>query len=161
MAGRVTLRAVGVAAAAALTVAVLGAITTDIGVWYEGLVKPSWKPPDAAFGVIWTVIFAFAAASGAIGWRDAPARKVGEWMIGLFALNGFFNLLWSLLFFRLHRPDWALEEVGLLWASVALLMVFFFRFSRLAAALLVPYLVWVSIAAYLNFEIVRTNGPFG
>ena len=118
------LRAVAVAAAAAIVVAVVGATMTDLGPWYRGLAKPPWQPPDAAFGVIWTVIFAMAAAAGAVGWRRAPTRGTREWLVGLFALNGFFNVLWSLLFFRLRRPDWALVEVGDLWLSVVILIVF-------------------------------------
>ena len=82
-------------------------------------------------------------------------------MIGLFALNGFLNLLWSLLFFRLHRPDWSLIEVAALWLSIVGLIIFTARHSRFAGILLTPYLIWVSLASVLNFEIVRLNGPFG
>ena len=78
----------------------------------------------------------------------------------LFALDGLLNLLWSLLFFRLQRPEWALAEIGFLWASIVLLMVVLGRYPR-AAALLAPYLVWVTIAVTLNFAVARLNGPFG
>ena len=155
------LRAVLVAAVAALAVAAIGGTITDLGPWYQGLAKPSWQPPDVAFGVIWTTIFAFTAASGVVGWRAAQSSAVREWMIGLFALNGFLNVFWSLLFFRLRRPDWAMVEVTSLWLSVAILIVFLGRRSRLAGWLLAPYLVWVTIAATLNFEVVRLNPPFG
>jgi tryptophan-rich sensory protein len=154
-------RAILVAAASALLVAVIGGTLTDLGPWYRVLHKPSWQPPDAAFGVIWTAIFALSAAAGVIGWRRAPSRGMREWMIGLFALNGFLNILWSLLFFRLHRPDWGLMEVGDLWLSIALLMVFLARLSWVASSLMAPYLVWVTLAAVLNYEVVRLNGPFG
>jgi tryptophan-rich sensory protein len=154
------LRAVLVAAAAALAVAAIGGTVTDLGPWYRGLAKPPWQPPDAAFGAIWTTIFALAAASGAIGWRAARFSATREWMIGLFALNGFLNVFWSLLFFRLRRPDWALVEVTSLWLSVAVLIVFFRRFSPLSGWLLAPYLLWITIAAALNFEVVRLNPPF-
>ena len=154
------LRAVLVAAAAALAVAAIGGTVTDLGPWYRGLVKPSWQPPDAAFGLIWTTIFALAAASGAVGWRAARTVAFREWMIGLFALNGFLNIFWSLLFFRLRRPDWAMVEVTSLWLSVAILIVFLRRTSSLSAWLLAPYLLWVTIAAALNYEVVRLNPPF-
>lgn len=154
------LRAVLVAAAAAVAVAAIGGSLTTLGPWYHALAKPSWQPPDPAFGIIWTLIFALAAASGAIGWRQAPSRASREWLLGLFALNGFLNILWSLLFFRLHRPDWALTEVVAFWLSIVGLIVLLARFSWVAAALLAPYLVWVSIASALNFEVVRLNGPF-
>ena len=76
-------------------------------------------------------------------------------------MNGFLNILWSLLFFRLQRPDWGLLEVGPFWLSIAALMIFIWRFSRLGSLLLAPYLVWVSIASLLNYQIVHMNGPFG
>ncbi len=154
-------RAIGIAALLALVVAMIGGTLTDIGPWYQGLVKPSWKPPDPAFGVIWTIIFSLAAAAGVIGWRRATTAPRREWLIGLFCLNGFLNILWTLLFFRLRRPDLALFEVVALWLSVALLIVFFARFSRLSSALLAPYLIWVSVASALNLAIVQANAPFG
>lgn len=154
-------RPVLLAALAATLVAGLGALMTDLGPWYRSLVQPSWKPPDWAFGPAWTIIFALAAASGAVAWRTAPDKASREWLLALFALNGFLNVLWSLLYFRLQRPDWALMEVGLLWLSVLLLMVVLGRWSRKASLLLAPYLVWIAFAAALNWATVRLNGPFG
>jgi tryptophan-rich sensory protein len=81
-------------------------------------------------------------------------------MLALFALNGFLNLLWSLLYFRLRRPDWALIEVGLLWLSVLLLIVVLGRYSRTAAWLLAPYLAWITFAGALNWGTVQLNQPF-
>ena len=69
-------------------------------------------------------------------------------MIALFALNGFLNVLWSSLFFALKRPDWALVEVVFLWLSIVLLIIVFWRFSRPASAYLLPYLLWVTFAAF-------------
>ena len=125
------------------------------------LKKPDWQPPDWIFGPAWTVIFALAALSGATAWRDAPTDASREWVIGLFALNGLLNILWTALFFRLHRPDWALVEVLFLWLSILVPILVFSRYSRAASLLLVPYLAWVSFAAYLNYTIVKLNGPFG
>ncbi len=153
-------RPVAFAAGAAIAVAGLGGLMTDIGPWYLGLKQPAWKPPDWAFGPAWTIIFALAAASGVAAWRSAPSQASREWLLGLFALNGFLNVLWSLLYFRLQRPDWALMEVGLLWLSVLLLMAVTRRYSRKASLLLAPYLVWIAFAAALNAATVRLNGPF-
>ncbi|MEO7336858.1 MAG: TspO/MBR family protein [Caldimonas sp.] len=150
-----------IAAAAALFVATLGALMTDLGPWYANLRQPAWKPPDAVFGPVWTTLFALAAAAGVIGWRHAPTRAGREAMLLLFAINGFLNVFWSLLYFRLHRPDWSLFEVPLLWLSVLALILFLRRWTSLAAWLLVPYLAWVATAALLNWETVRLNGPFG
>lgn len=82
-------------------------------------------------------------------------------MLAAFALNATLNLVWSLLFFRLHRPDWAFVEVMALWLSIVLLMVLAGRRSATAAWLLLPYLAWVSFAALLNQAVVRLNSPFG
>ena len=154
------LKPIIIAALAAMAVAGIGGLMTDIGPWYLGLVKPSWQPPDWLFGPAWTLIFSFAAASGVIAWRAAPNQASRERMLALFALNAFLNVSWSLLFFKLKRPDWALMEVGFLWLSVALLMVVLGRYSRKASLLLAPYLVWIAFAAALNWATVRLNGPF-
>jgi translocator protein len=147
------------AAAAAIVVAVLGATMTDIGSWYQGLQKPSFQPPDWAFGPAWTIIFALAALAGVKAWRAADGAG-RDWIIGLFALNGFLNVLWTTLFFRVQRPDWALIEVLVLWLSVLALMLYLGRFSRAAGLLIVPYLLWVAFAGVVNYEIVQLNGPF-
>ena len=149
------------AGAAALLVASLGATITDLGPWYQSLQRPSWQPPDWLFGPAWTIIFALAAISGVVAWRNAPTDADREWIIGLFAINGVLNILWSALFFRMHRPDWALFEVAFLWLSILLPIIVFYRYARLASWLLVPYLAWVTFAAALNLAIVRLNGPFG
>ncbi|QXM25256.1 tryptophan-rich sensory protein [Elioraea tepida] len=149
-----------VAAGAAILVAAVGATMTDIGPWYQGLAKPSWQPPDWLFGPAWTVIFSLAALSAVTAWRDAPDQPSREWMVGLFAVNGVLNILWSALFFRLRRPDWALVEVVFLWLSVLLLILVLRRYSRTAALLLLPYLAWVGFAAVLNLAVVRLNAPF-
>ena len=149
------------AAATAVAVAGLGALSTDLGGWYQSLQQPGWKPPDWAFGPIWTVIFALTALAGLKALDATPDRRARRVILAALLLNGVLNILWSLLFFRLRRPDWALVEVGFLWASVALLIVVLGRHSRTAGVLLVPYLVWVSLAAALNAAVVRLNGPFG
>jgi benzodiazapine receptor len=149
------------AAAMAILVASLGATMTDVGPWYHALEKPSWQPPDWLFGPVWTLIFALAAAAGVFAWRNATTDAQRDWVIGLFAINGTLNVLWSALFFRLQRPDWALIEVVFLWLSVLVPIVVFSRYSKTSSWLLVPYLAWVTFAAVLNWEIVRLNEPFG
>jgi tryptophan-rich sensory protein len=149
-----------IAAAVAIFVGVLGGTLTDTGPWYQNLNKPSWQPPDWLFGPAWTLIFALATVSAVYAWRDAQDRAQREGVIGLFALNGFLNVLWSLLFFALRRPDWALVEVVFLWFSILLPIVVFWRFAKPASLYLVPYLAWVSFAAFLNLTVVRLNAPF-
>ena len=153
-------RPVLIAAGVALFIAGLGGTLTDTGPWYQALRKPPWQPPDWLFGPAWTMIFALATVSAVYAWRSAESRVQREWVIGLFALNGFLNVLWSTLFFALRRPDWALIEVAFLWLSILLPIVAFWRFARPASLYLLPYLVWVSFAAFLNLTVVRLNGPF-
>ena len=152
---------VTVAALAALVVAIVGGTITDLGPWYSSLKQPHWAPPRAAFGMIWTAIFALTALAAVAAWRRAPDQHAGDWMIGLFALNGFLNLLWSFLFFRMQRPDWAGIEVVVLWLSILGLVITCGRRSRAAGVLLLPYLAWVTIAAVLNWQVMALNGPFG
>jgi benzodiazapine receptor len=151
---------VAAAALAAVLVGALGAAVTDLSPWYEALAKPTWQPPDWLFGPAWTLIFSLAAMSGVLGWTRAPNARCRAQTLGLFALNGGLNVLWSALFFYLQRPDLALFEVGLLWLSVALLALRLHSWSRTAALLLLPYLVWVAFAGWLNLAIVEMNGPF-
>lgn len=150
-----------IAAIAAIGVAALGGTITELGPWYEGLRKPGWTPPRAAFPIVWTTIFALAAAAGVAAWRSAPNPRAADTVIGLFALNGFLNVLWSLLFFRIRRPDWAMAELILLELSILLLIVYCGRFSRFAALLLVPYAVWVAVAGVLNWQVLQLNPAFG
>ena len=152
---------IGAAALAAMAVGALGALTTELGSWYYNLQKPSWQPPDWLFGPVWTMIFGLAALAGVLYWRLETGREARLQILAAFALNAFLNTLWSLLFFRIKRPDLALDEVGLLWLSIILLIELLRRRSAAAAWLLVPYVVWVSFAAYLNWTIVQLNAPFG
>jgi tryptophan-rich sensory protein len=150
-----------VAAIAAMCVAFLGATITDLGPWYQSLEKPSWNPPDVIFPIAWTTIFALVCISAVIAWERAPTAGKRDWVIGHFALNAFLNILWSLMFFRMQRPDWAFAELLLLWLSILFLLIYTGRISRLSSLLLVPYLIWVTIAGALNWQVIELNGPFG
>lgn len=150
-----------IAAVSAMVVAGAGAAMTKIDSWYYGLAKPSWQPPDWAFGPVWTVILGLAAWSGVVAWEAAGNDRARNCVIGMFALNGLFNIGWNVFFFKLKRPDWALIETCFLWLSVLALVIGLARYSSFASLLIVPYLVWVTIASYLNYTIVRLNGPFG
>lgn len=154
-------RPVLVAALAATVVAAAGAWITELGPWYYGLRLPAWKPPDWLFGPAWTLIFTLTAIAGVRAWRDARDSRMRRRLLALFTLNAILNIAWSVLFFRLERPDWALKEVVLLWGSIVLLMILLWSQRRGTAALLLPYLVWVTFAGVLNAWVVQLNGPFG
>ena len=145
----------------ALILAAGGGLLTKIGSWYYELEKPSWQPPDWLFGPAWTVILGLAAYAFWWCWEPAKASGQTSFLIVLYVVNGVFHFLWSPLFFTLKRPDWALLEVPFLWASVLALTIFLSDWSVLASLMIVPYLLWVSFAACLNWKIVQLNKPFG
>ncbi len=141
----------------AIVVGGLGGWLTRIGPWYRSLAKPSWQPPDWLFGPAWTVIFGFMVASSLYAWDAANGIGEASRVIVLFGVNIVLNIAWSAIFFRLERPDWAFLEVILLWLSILALVLGLWSISETASLLLMPYLAWVTFAAYLNLTIVRLN----
>lgn len=144
----------------AVAVAVVGGAVTDTGPWYRALEKSDLTPPDWVFGPAWMVIYALCAAAGVHAWHVADSPRSRAWLVSLFAVNAVLNIGWSFAFFTLRRPDWALGEVVTLWLSVAALVVFLYVRARVASVMMLPYLLWVAFAAYLNARVVALNGPF-
>jgi len=154
-----------IAFALSFATAGLGQAFTHLDAWYFALRLPAWKPPDVAFGVIWTTIFTLAAFSAWRAWLGAStmpgSRALKRRILLLFGANALLNIVWSLLYFTWHRPDWALIECVGLWLSIVALIIGLWRLSRVASLLLVPYVIWVSAAFFLNLATVQLNGPFG
>lgn len=149
-----------VAAGVAVFLGAFGGLMTPIGQWYADLRKPSLQPPNWLFGPAWTVILGLAAWSAVIAWQAAPDHGSQMKVITLFTVNAVCHALWSPLFFRARRPDWALVEVVFLWASLVALVAGLWPISHKASLLILPYLLWVSFASWLNWAIVRLNRPF-
>lgn len=143
----------------ALTMA--GGLATDIGPWYYGLKQPGFKPPDWAFGPAWTLIFGLGAYAAIHAWFGAQDRATKRRVMMLFGINAVLNVLWSVLFFALKRPDWALVEVVPFWLSIVALIIGLKRVSPVIVPALMPYLVWVAYASAINWAVVDMNGPFG
>lgn len=141
-------------------VGLLGGLATEVGPWYRALKKPRYQPPDWLFGPAWTVIFALIAVAAANAWNTASNVDDRRRIVIAFVVNGVFNVLWSVLFFKLRRPDWALLEVALLWLSIVWLIAVAWPISYSSAWLLAPYLAWVTFAAMLNLAVVKLNTPF-
>ncbi|WP_102961360.1 TspO/MBR family protein [Mangrovicella endophytica] len=128
------------------------------GRWYETLQKPSWTPPNRAFPIIWTVLYVMIAVSG---WLVYNRVGLATWPFTAFAVQLVLNAAWSPLFFGIRRPALALVDILLLWCAIVWTIVLFAGVSAVAAWLLVPYLVWVSIAAALNLSVwTRNPGAF-
>ncbi len=123
--------------------------------WYAELVKPPWNPPNWVFGPVWSLLYLAMAVAAWIVWRrDGAGAPVA---LGLFALQLVLNVAWSGLFFGLQAPGPAFVGIVLLWGAILAAAVAFWRIAPLAGALMTPYLVWVTFAAFLNFAIWRLN----
>jgi tryptophan-rich sensory protein len=132
--------------------AALGSLATtpEIGAWYAELQKPSWTPPNWIFGPVWTFLYLCMAVSAWLVWRrDGFGNARGA--LTAFCCQLLLNAGWSWCFFGLHRPGLAFVEILFLWAAILTTLLLFWRTNRLAAMLLLPYLLWVSFAAILNF----------
>ncbi len=134
----------------------VGGLMTPRADWYARLRKPAWQPPGWAFGPGWTIILGLAAWAAVRAWNAGDAAQQRDVLI-LFGVNGLFHLLWSPLFFKLERPDWALIEVPFLWASVLAMVIGLWPIDSQAALLIMPYLAWVAFAASLNWKVVDLN----
>ena len=139
------------AASAAGAVAALNA-----GSFYAQIVRPGWAPPASVFGPVWTVLYAMMGVAAWLVWREGGLRARRQ-ALTLFVLQLAVNALWSWLFFAWHQGALALVDIVLLWILIIATIVVFWRTRRLAGALLVPYLVWVSFATALNYSIWQLN----
>lgn len=127
--------------------------------WYKFIQKPSFSPPNWIFAPVWTILFALMGIALFIVWSsyektsDKKQKAQARSAIIIFFVQLIVNILWSVLFFGLQNPGAAFAEIIILWFEIAITIYAFARVSRTAAWLLVPYLLWVSFAAYLNYAI--------
>ena len=129
--------------------------------WYDALTKPAFNPPDVTFAIVWPILYVFMALSAIIVRRNAVRFEWAGASFSLFFLQLGLNLAWSVLFFFFHRPVWSLIDLIALWIAAALMIREFYGFSRFAALLQIPYILWLSFATYLNAMIVTLNGFAG
>jgi translocator protein len=122
--------------------------------WYPTLNKPEWNPPSWVFGPVWTALYVMMAVAAWLVWQKPAATRTA---LILFFIQLALNSLWSFLFFGARSPGLALIDILALWLALALTVHAFFKHSSSAGLLLLPYLAWVSFAAFLNFSIWRLN----
>ena len=128
--------------------------------WYATLAKPAFSPPNWLFGPAWTVLYILMGASLYLVWSKNSTLKEAKWKsiaIKAFALQLILNVAWSVLFFGLHSPALGFVGIVALWVSIAATMHIFRKIDRKAFWLLVPYILWVSFAAALNFSVWMMN----
>jgi len=151
---------------------VIGSLFTVSAIpnWYAGLVKPALNPPSWVFGPAWTILYALMGVAAFLIWREYDKLTLSE-VEGLviqrkkqikIALSIFLgqlvlNTLWSIIFFGFQNPGWALVNIVALWLAIIFTIIVFYKISRPAAFLLLPYILWVSFAGYLNFSIWLFN----
>lgn len=145
--------------ASCFLVAFLGSIITfpSISDWYEHLNKPVFSPPNWIFGPVWTILYLLMGISLYIVWTKSTNNNKKENAIKIFIFQLILNLLWSLVFFGLRQPFFALITIYLLWISIYLMIKYFHQISKISGYLQIPYLFWVSFASVLNFAIVILN----
>jgi len=146
--------------AAPLLIGYVGSLATmpQIPDWYAGLTKPALNPPSWVFGPVWTTLYVLMGiAAFRVFKKRAKAPKLARKALGLYALHLLVNLSWSLVFFAGQNPMNAVAIIFLLWAMIVSLVLFFSRIDKWAAYLLIPYLLWVTFATYLNIAIAVLN----
>jgi tryptophan-rich sensory protein len=138
---------------------VVGSISTIPAIpdWYATLVKPALNPPGWVFGPVWTLLYALMGVAAFWVWKKGWHKKEVRIALSLFILQLFLNVFWSFIFFGLHSPVWAFVNIILMWLAIVSTMIAFWKISRPAFYLLVPYVLWVTFAAYLNLTIMIIN----
>jgi translocator protein len=138
---------------------VIGSVFTapSIAGWYAGIVKPVFNPPSWVFGPVWTTLFALMGISAFLIWKKDLNRRDVKIALGIFIAQLALNTLWSIIFFGLHSPGGAFIEIIFLWLAILATIIAFAKISKPAAWLLVPYILWVSFAGFLNYSIWALN----
>ena len=124
--------------------------------WYRELRKPSWSPPSWLFGPAWGIMYGLMGVSAWLVWRQGGLLEQAV-PLKLYLLQLVLNLLWSFIFFGVRRPYAAFVDILLLWAAVLATTLAFYGVDLLAGRLMLPYLLWVTFAAALNYTIAQLN----
>ena len=143
--------------ALAMFVGAIGAVASvNASSFYNSLQQPSWAPPAGVFGPVWSTLYLLMALSGWMVWRGGGFGYARQALL-LFVIQLAVNALWSWLFFAWHLGGPAFVDIIVLWVLIVLTIIAFWRIQRLAAMLLVPYLLWVSFAGVLNYAVWKMN----
>jgi len=130
--------------------------TPSIASWYRNLNKPSFAPPNFLFAPVWTILFFLMAIAAFLVWQNKNNPQAKKALIFYFVQLAF-NSLWSIIFFGLHNPGVAFLEIIILWILILLTLIKFYKIQKIAGLLLVPYLLWVSFASFLNLFVWLLN----
>ncbi len=139
-----------------IAAAIGGAASIQAGEFYTELIRPNWAPPPSVFGPVWTVLYALMGIAAWLVWRVSGFRAA-RFALTLFLVQLALNSLWSWLFFGWQRGGFAFADILVLWVLIVATVISFWRTMSLAGALLVPYLLWVTFAAGLNYAVWQLN----
>lgn len=139
-----------------IAAAIGSAASIQAGPFYTQLVRPDWAPPPWIFGPVWTLLYVLMAIAAWLVWRVGGFRQA-KVALGLFIVQLALNALWTWLFFGWQLGALAFVDITLLWGLIIATLVAFWRITPFAGALLVPYLLWVSFAAALNYAMWQLN----
>jgi tryptophan-rich sensory protein len=131
--------------------------TSSISSWYPTLIKPALNPPNWVFAPVWTTLYALIGVSVFLIWRHGLRQRRIRIALTIFSAQLILNVIWSIIFFGFQNPLLAFIEIIILWLAIVWTIFAFYKISRLAACLLMPYIIWVSFAAYLNYSIWLLN----
>lgn len=126
------------------------------GIWYAELSRPSWTPPNWAFPVAWTILYFLMSVAAWLVWRQRKTRRIG-YPLAFYFIQLLLNGLWSWIFFGNHLIDLALIDIILLFMTILVTTILFWKKNRLAGILFIPYLIWVGFATTLNTGIWLLN----
>jgi len=124
--------------------------------WYANLAKPPLTPPNWVFGPAWTALYALMGAAAYFVYRDGKGEDRKK-ALTLFAAQLILNSIWSVLFFGLKSPEYGFACIVFLWLLIAATASRFYRISKSAGLLMLPYLAWVTFASYLNYGVLLLN----
>lgn len=137
----------------------IGSVFTmsKIPTWYKTLVRPELAPPNWVFGPVWTTLFILMGIALYLVWKQGTDKKDVRVALYIFGSQLILNVLWSIIFFGLQNPGAAFVEIISLWITILLSIIYFYKISKPASYLLIPYIAWVSFASYINFMIWWLN----
>lgn len=138
---------------------IIGSLFTfsSIPTWYTTIIKPTFSPPNWIFGPVWTTLFALMGIALFLVWQKGLHRKDVKVAITIFFVQLLLNTFWSIIFFGNQNIGGAFLEIIFLWLAILATIIAFFKISKLAGYLLLPYIAWVSFAAFLNYTIWTLN----
>jgi translocator protein len=137
----------------------IGSVATVTGInsWYAELIKPSFNPPNWIFGPVWTTLYIVMGVALYLIWQQGLGKSFVKNSFILFVVQLVLNAAWSIAFFGMQNTGLALLVIALLWVSILILIIRFYKINKLASYLLIPYILWVSFASVLNFSIWQLN----